>query len=99
MVVVCSKYYAGGHDPALPTLSPLYADLHGLPPLLIYAGDYDILVDDSTRFAAKAAQAGVDVTLRVGEKMVHCYPLMAPLFPEATQALSEICEFIRLHLG
>ena len=98
MAVVCSKYYAGDHDPALPTISPLYADLHGLPPLLIYAGDYDILLDDLTRFAAKAAQAGVDVTLRVGEKMVHCYPLLAPLFPEATQALSEICEFIRLHL-
>jgi epsilon-lactone hydrolase len=96
MSVVCSKYYAGDNDPALPTISPLYGELKGLPPLLIYAGDYDALRDDSTRFAAKAADAGVKVTLRVGEKMVHCYPLLAPLFPEATQALSEICEFIRV---
>jgi len=98
MAVVCSKYYAGDHDPADPYISPLYGDLHGLPPLLIYVGDYDTLLDDSTRFAAKAADAGVDVTLRVGEKMVHCYPLLAPLFPEASQALAEICEFIKAHL-
>ena len=98
MAVVCSKYYAGDHDPADPYISPLYGDLHGLPPLLIYVGDYDTLLDDSTRFAAKAADAGVDVTLRVGEKMVHCYPLLAPLIPEASQALAEICEFIKAHL-
>jgi epsilon-lactone hydrolase len=94
MSVVCSKYYAGDNDPALPYISPLYGDLHGLPPLLLYVGDYETLLDDSTRFAAEAAEAGVNVTLRVGEKMIHCYPLLAPLFPEATQALVEICAFI-----
>ncbi len=98
MAVVCSKYYAGDSDPALPYMSPLYGDLTGLPPLLISVGDYDTLLDDSTRFAAKATDAGANVTLRVGEKMVHCYPLMAPLFPEASQALIEICDFIRAHL-
>jgi monoterpene epsilon-lactone hydrolase len=99
MSVVCSKYYAGENDPTLPWMSPLYGDLHGLPPLLIYVGEYETLLDDSTRFAAKAQAAGVEVTLRVGEGMVHCYPLMAPLFPEATQALEEICAFIQMHAG
>jgi monoterpene epsilon-lactone hydrolase len=99
MSVVCSKYYAGGNDPTLPWMSPLYGNLHGLPPLLIYVGEYETLLDDSTRFAAKALDAGVEVTLRVGEGMVHCYPLMAPLFPEATQALEEICAFIQTHAG
>jgi monoterpene epsilon-lactone hydrolase len=99
MSVVCSKYYVGDNDPGLPWISPLYGDLHGLPPLLIYVGEYETLLDDSIRFAAKAEAAGVEVTLRVGEGMVHCYPLMAPLFPEATQALEEICTFIQTHAG
>jgi acetyl esterase/lipase len=62
-------------------------------------GDYDTMLDDSTRFAAKAKVAGVDITLVVAPKMVHCYPLMAPMFPEATQALHEVCNFIKKHLG
>ncbi|MFZ6029005.1 MAG: alpha/beta hydrolase [Chloroflexota bacterium] len=95
MSIVCSKYYAGDHDPADPWISPLYGDLHGLPPLFINVGEYETMLDDSTRFAAKAQAAGVDVTLVVAEKMIHCYPLLAPMFPEATQAMNEICAFIR----
>ena len=98
MSAVCSQYYAGDYDRELPYISPLYGDLHGLPPLLIQVGEYETLLDDSTRFAAKAEAAGVDVTLRVGEKMIHCYPLLAPMFPEASQALAEACDFIRSHL-
>jgi monoterpene epsilon-lactone hydrolase len=80
-------------------ISPLYGDLHGLPPLLIYAGGDEILRDDSIRFAEKAKAAGVDVTLRVERGMIHCYPVMAPLFSEATQAMEEICGFIKRHIG
>jgi acetyl esterase/lipase len=99
MSMVCSQYYAGDEDPGLPYISPLYGDLHGLPPLLIYVGNDEMGRDDSTRFAEKAKAAGVDVTLRVGEGMVHCYPLFAPLFPEATQAMQEICAFIKGKTG
>jgi acetyl esterase/lipase len=95
MNTVCSKYYCGDHDSTEPWISPLYGDLHGLPPLFINVGSYETMLDDSTRFAAKAKAAGVEVTLVIGEKMVHCYPLMAPLFPEATQALGEVCAFIK----
>jgi acetyl esterase/lipase len=95
MSAVCAKAYAGNYDPRLPLISPLYGDLHGLPPLLIFVGEYETLLDDSTRFAAKAKAAGVDVTLRVGEGMIHCYPLLAPLFPEATLAMEEISGFIK----
>ena len=96
---VCSKYYYGEHDPTEPWISPLYGDLHGLPPLYIDVGEYETMLDDSTRFAAKAKAAGVDTTLVVGSKMIHCYPLMAPMFPEATLALNEICKFIKKYLG
>ncbi len=95
MSTVCSKYYAGEQDPGLPYISPLYGDLNRLPPLLIYVGNDEMARDDSTRFAEKAKAAGVKVSLRVGEGMVHCYPLFAPLFPEATQAMAVICDFIK----
>jgi epsilon-lactone hydrolase len=99
MATVCSKYYAGENDPTLPWISPLYGDLAGLPPMLLYVGENEIWLDDSTRFAAKAQAAGADVTLRVGEGMVHGYPLLAPLFPEATQAMEEICAFMKARLA
>lgn len=93
-----SKHYAADNDPCRPWISPLYGDLHGLPPILMHVGEDEILRDDSMRFAEKAKEAGVDVTLRVGEGMFHCYPVCAPLFPEATSAMEEICRFIRMHL-
>lgn len=99
MSTVCSKYYVGDHDPREPWISPLYADLHGLPPIFICVGTNETMLDDSTRFAEKAREAGVDVTLRVWEEMIHCFPLMAPLFPEATQALNEICDFLKMRLA
>lgn len=73
--------------------------MHSLPPIFIRVGSYETLLDDSTLFAVKAQAAGVDTTLVVGEKMVHYYPLMALVFPEAAQALSEICAFIKKRLG
>ena len=99
MSKVCSKYYYGDHDPTDPWISPLYGDLLSLPPIFINVGTYETMLDDSTRFAAKAKSSGVDITLVLGEKMVHCYPLMAPMFPEATQALKEVCDFIKRRLG
>lgn len=93
-----SKHYVGDHDPGLPWISPLYGDLHDLPPLLIYVGGNEILYDDAVCFAEKAKAAGVNVTLKVGEGLFHCYPVCAPLFPEATQAMNEICGFIEMHL-
>ena len=98
MNVVCSKYYVGDHDPTEPWISPLYGDLHGLPPLYIDVGEYETMLDDSTRFAAKAQAAGVETTLVIGKKMIHCYPLMAGMFPEATQALENVCGFIKRKL-
>lgn len=96
---VFSKYYVGDHDPRLPWISPLYADLHGLPPIFIASGEDDELIDDSTRFAEKARMAGVDIRLKVGERMVHCYPLLPAFIPEAREAMEEICAFIRKHIG
>ncbi len=99
MAEVCSRHYAGANDPTLPLISPLYGDLHGLPPLHITVGGDETMLDDATRFAKKAQAAGVGVTLRVGAGMMHCYPLLPPFVPEAREAMAEICAFIRRHVG
>ncbi|HEX9058624.1 MAG TPA: alpha/beta hydrolase [Clostridia bacterium] len=90
-----SKHYVGDNDPSIPLISPLYGDSKELPALLIYAGENEIHHDDAIEFAKKAKSAGVDVTLKVGKGMFHCYPVCSPLFPEARQAMDEICTFIK----
>jgi len=92
------KHYAGDNKLDLPYISPLFGDLKGLPPTLIFVGEDETLRDDSILFAEKAKKAGVDVTLRVGEGLFHCYPAMSPMFPEAKKALEEICDFINEHI-
>jgi acetyl esterase/lipase len=80
--------YLNGADPRHPYASPLYADLRGLPPILIHVGDAELILDDSTRFAACAEAAGVDVTLEVWDEMPHVWHVFAGLLPEADQAVA-----------
>jgi acetyl esterase/lipase len=95
--LACRTHYARGRDFTDPYISPLFGDLAGLPPLLLFAGGAETLRDDAVRFAQKAAASGVDATLRVGDGLCHCYPACAPLFPEATAAMQEIGEFLAKH--
>jgi epsilon-lactone hydrolase len=92
-----ADWYLAGQDPRHPYASPLYADLRGLPPILIQAGDAEILRDDSTRFAAAARAAGVDVTLEVWDEMPHVWHAFAGLLPEADQAVNRIGGWLREH--
>jgi epsilon-lactone hydrolase len=89
MPETASRYLAGA-DPRHPYASPLYADLHGLPPLLIHVGDAEVILDDSTRLAAKARAARVDVSLEVWDEMPHVFPAFAGLLPEADEAVARI---------
>ena len=66
--------------------------------MIIQVGDNETLRDDSIRFGEKAKAAGVDVQLQVWKGMFHCFPLLAPMFPEATEALAEVCQFIGKNL-
>ena len=86
--------YAKGSDPRAPTASPVFADLGGLPPLLVQVGDREILLDDSRAFAERAKQAGVDVTLEVWDEMIHVWHAFADLLPEGAQACERIAEFL-----
>jgi monoterpene epsilon-lactone hydrolase len=90
--------YLAGADPRTPLASPLFASLAGLPPLLVLVGTADLLLSDSERLAAAADQAGVDVTLKIGEGLPHVYPLMLGT-PEAADATDEIGKFLRDRVG
>jgi acetyl esterase/lipase len=90
-------YYAGTVQRTEPLLSPLYADLAGLPPLLIQVGQEEILLDDAVRCARKARAAGVDVTLETWEGMFHVFHML-PFLPETKRALDAIAAFVSQRL-
>jgi len=95
---IFSKYYSGENEPTNPFISPLFGDLKGLPPILINSGVDDELFEDGEKFYLKAKEAGVEITFTAGIGMVHCYPLLAPMFQEANEAMDEIVGFIKTQL-
>jgi monoterpene epsilon-lactone hydrolase len=94
-----AKSYAANNDPRSPLISPIFADLHELPPILIQVGTDEILLSDSTRLADRARQARVDVTLDVWENMWHVWHFFAGQMPEGSRALDEVGRFINKHIS
>lgn len=89
------EFYLGGADPRTPLASPIYAELHDLPPLLIHAGEDEVLRDDSTRLAARARSAGVYVELRLWPTVPHVWQLFHHFIPEGRQSLAEASGFLK----
>jgi monoterpene epsilon-lactone hydrolase len=87
--------YAGGADPSSAKVSPLFDDLHGIAPLHIQCGSYEVLLDDATRLAAAAAAADVAVQLDVTPAMPHVFQASAPELAEANVALARTGAFLR----
>ncbi len=87
--------YLGGQDPKTPLASPLYADLKGLPPMLIQVGTSEVLLDDSRRLAERARQSGVEVVYEPWENMIHVWQIFVPMLDEAKQAVARIGEYVR----
>ncbi len=79
---VFSNHYVGNDKHNNPLISPLFGDLAGLPPIFINSGESDELFEDGEKFYLKAKEAGVDIQFRAGKNMVHCYPVLAPMFRE-----------------
>ena len=86
--------YLAGADPRTPLASPLYADLTGLPPLLIQAGTAETLLDDARHLAQRAGEAGVPVTLDLWEEMFHVWQMFYPILPEGRRAIRDIGRFV-----
>lgn len=91
--------YVGSADPASPLASPLFADLAGLPPLLIQVGGHELLLDDSIGLARAAALADVEVRLEVGAALPHVFQNRAGELDEAEEALDRVGAFIRAQLS
>lgn len=90
-----ARYYLGDVDPKTPLASPLYADLRGLPPMLIHVGEDEVLRDDSTRLAERARAVGVRVELKVWSVVPHAWQLAPHRVPEAAQSLREAAAFLQ----
>ncbi len=92
---IWTNLYIADNDPTNPLLSPQFGNFEGIPPLYICVGTHEIHFDDCVKISEIAKKFGVDVTLRTWDKMIHAFPLLSPLFPEAKKALEEICGFVK----
>jgi monoterpene epsilon-lactone hydrolase len=93
------SHYLGDTDPRTPLASPIYADLTGLPPLLIQVGTAEVLYDDAKRLAERAEAAGVEVVFEPWEDMIHMWHSFAHMLPEGQQAIDRMGEFVLKHTG
>ena len=91
--------YTAGQDAALGLISPIFADLSGLPPLIIQAGSYEVLLDDAVRLARQAATADVDVTLDITPRVQHVFQTFYPILDEAAAALDRAGQLLSAHLA
>ena len=91
--------YASGQDAALSLISPVFADLSGLPPLIIQAGTHEVLLDDAVRLAGQAATADVEVTLDITPGVPHVFQAYAPILDEAAAALGRAGQFLSARLA
>jgi epsilon-lactone hydrolase len=90
-----AKVYLGDAHPENPLASPLYADFTGLPPMLIYVSNSEVLLDDSVRLAERAKQNGVMIDLQVWNGLPHVWPIFVRFLPEARQAIGQMASFIK----
>lgn len=93
----CASAYLGDADPRTLLASPLYADLAGLPPLLLQVGSEEMLRDDSVRLADRATASGVDVTLEEWPGMIHVWHLFADRLGDGRKAIDRLGAFVRAH--
>jgi acetyl esterase/lipase len=98
-ILELAGWYLGGAPPRTPLAAPLYADLKGLPPLLIHVGSAETLLDDAMQIAARAGAADVRVTLEVWPHMIHAWPLFCQQLTEGRRAIASAGSFIRAATG
>jgi len=91
--------YTSGQDPALGLISPIFAELSGLPPLIIQAGTHEVLLDDAVRLARQAATADVEVTLDITPGVPHVFQAYHAILDEAAAALDRAGQLLSAHLA
>ena len=91
--------YTSGQDAASGLISPVFADLSGLPPLIIQAGTHEVLLDDAVRLARQAANADVEVMLDITPRVPHVFQAYHPILDEAAAALDRAGQFLSAQLA
>src|SRR5438132_10171757 len=91
--------YTAGQDAALGLISPIFADLSGLPPLIIQVGSHEVLLDDAVRLARQAATADVEVMLDITPGVPHVFQTFSPILDEGAAALDRAGQFLSAHLA
>jgi monoterpene epsilon-lactone hydrolase len=91
--------YTSGQDADLGLISPIFAELFGLPPLIIQAGSHEVLLDDAIRLARQAATADVEVTLDITPRVPHVFQAYYPILDEAAAALDRAGQLLSAHLA
>jgi acetyl esterase/lipase len=94
-IAVMANAYLAGADPRNPLASPNFADLTGLPPLLIHVGDNEVLLDDARVLAKRAQEAGVDARIEVWDRMFHVWHAFYQMLDEGEQAIDALGKFLR----
>ena len=99
MAVRWAEWFCSGTDLKNPQVSPVHADLSGLPPIYIQAGDAEILIDMIQVFVRKAQEQGARISLEVWKQMNHVFQAYGPLTPQSKEALQRIGEVIQQAMG
>ncbi len=96
-----ADWYLNGHDPRDPLASPIFGNWAGagMPPMLVHAGDHEVLLDDAVGFASELEAAGVEVDHRIWPGMIHDFQIMYPNFPEAVEGTKAITAFVQRVVG
>jgi acetyl esterase/lipase len=89
-----NRFYTDAANLKNPIVSPIHADLTGLPPMLVFAGAAEMILADSTRLAENASRDGVEATLRIADEMIHVWPAIVPWEPASDQALDDAATWI-----
>lgn len=97
-LVWCAKNYCGPKSATDPTCSPLYADLTGLPPVLIHVGTEEVLLDDAKRLAEQAEKCGIPTTFKIYDKVGHVFQFHAGILKESDDSIKGIGQFIDKHM-
>jgi acetyl esterase/lipase len=92
-------WYAGDNDVKNPLISPLYGDFSGFPPFVVHVGGDELLLDDSTRLAERAADAGADVTIEIWPEMQHVFQIAAGNVPESDASVAKLGAWLSNHLS
>lgn len=93
----CAKNYCGHKSTTDPTCSPLYADLTGLPPILIHVGTEEVLLDDAKRLAKQTEKYGIPTNLKVYDRVGHVFQFHAGILNESNDSIERIGQFIDKH--